>query len=71
MRRIILEHVSSETTKIREVCNMKSIMERIGEVKEKILRTIWETGKSVTVQEISGKTGLKPRAVNTHLLSCL
>jgi DNA-binding transcriptional ArsR family regulator len=47
---------------------MKSIMERRGEVKEKILRIIWETENPVTTQEISEKMGLKARSVNMHLL---
>ena len=47
---------------------MKSIMEHIGEVKEKILKIIWQTGNPITTQEISEKMGLKARSANMHLL---
>ena len=39
--------------------NLKNVIEHIGEVEEKILRAIWEIGKSIAVREISGKNGPK------------
>ena len=43
-------------------------MEGISKMKERILRIIWEIENPATAQEISVKTGLKRRAVNTYLL---
>ena len=42
-------------------------MINLSEIKEGILRAIWEGGNPVTIQEIVGKTGLKTRSVNMYL----
>ena len=42
---------------------------RLSETQEKILKTIWETGKPVTTQEIVKKIVLKARSLNMHLFN--
>ena len=42
-------------------------MENISEVKEKILRIIWEKGNRVATDEMSKEMGLTQRAVNIYL----
>jgi len=51
--------------KIKEVC----VTKRLSEAQEKILKTVWETGNSVTTQEIAKKMGLKARSVNMNLIN--
>lgn len=43
-------------------------MKNVNEMREKILKTIWETGNPITMQEISERMGLKARSANMHLL---